>query len=147
MNHLTNTYLPTISLLIIVESTLFLDCSRQDFAVSLYLANMLVVYTFYQSISHIVPKTTYLEFVDYWLIFCLKEPFVVFLKETKWYLKEPRKVTARPEATVTKAWGSKKEQKPAKGGFLTRQLIRILAPIVTVALSCFYMALAAIIYA
>ena len=64
---------------------------------------MLVVYTFYQSISHIVPKTTYLEFVDYWLIFCLLVPFVIFLIETKWYLEESRKVTTRSEAAVIKA--------------------------------------------
>ena len=103
MNHLTNTYLPTMSLLIIVESTLFLDYSRLDVAVSLYLSTMLVVHTFYQSISHTVPKTTYLKFVDNWLIFCLLVPFVIFLTETKRYLEESRKVTTRSEAAVIKA--------------------------------------------
>ncbi len=46
--HLTNTYLPTISLLIICEMTLFFDESKQEIAITLSLTVMLVMYTFYQ---------------------------------------------------------------------------------------------------
>ncbi len=48
MYHLTNTYLPTISLLIISEMTLFFDDSKKEIAITLSLTVMLVMYTFYQ---------------------------------------------------------------------------------------------------
>jgi hypothetical protein len=48
MYHLTNTYLPTISLLIISEMTIFFDDSKKEIAITLSLTVMLVMYTFYQ---------------------------------------------------------------------------------------------------
>jgi hypothetical protein len=51
MYYLANIYLPTISLLVIVEMTLFFDLSRQEVAVTLSLTVLPVMYTFYQSIS------------------------------------------------------------------------------------------------
>ncbi len=46
--HLTNSYLPTISLLILSEMTLFFDKSKKEIAITLSLTVMLVMYTFYQ---------------------------------------------------------------------------------------------------
>jgi hypothetical protein len=91
MYHLTNTYLPTTSLLVIVELTLYLDDSKLDVAVTLSLTVLLVMYTLYQSISMSTPKTAYLKLIDYWLIFCLLVPFLIFLIETAWYLDMTRK--------------------------------------------------------
>jgi hypothetical protein len=91
MYNLANTYLPTISLLIIVEATLFLDDSNLEIAVTLSLTTLLVVYTLYQSIALTVPKTAYLKFVDYWLIFCLLTPFFIFLIQNAWYLDHSQK--------------------------------------------------------
>jgi len=48
MYHLTNSYLPTISLLILSEMTLFFDESKKEIAITLSLTVMLVMYTFYQ---------------------------------------------------------------------------------------------------
>ncbi len=48
MYHLTNTYLPTTSLLVIVELTLYIDDSKLDVAVTLSLTVLLVMYTLYQ---------------------------------------------------------------------------------------------------
>ena len=79
--HLANTYLPTLSLLAIVELTLFYG---QDMGVSLSLTVLLVTYTFYQSISDSIPKTAYLKLMDYWLIFCLLIPFIIFLVQSYW---------------------------------------------------------------
>jgi hypothetical protein len=86
--HLANTYLPTMSLLAIAELTLFFGESKQDIGVSLSLTILLVMYTFYQSISNSIPKTAYLKLMDYWLIFCLLVPFLVFLIQSFWYLNE-----------------------------------------------------------
>jgi hypothetical protein len=94
MYHLANTFLPTISLLVLVEITLFFDRSKLDMAVTLSLTIMLVIYTLYQSISQTIPKTAYLKLIDYWLIFCLLAPFVIFIIESGWYLDQAKKSKA-----------------------------------------------------
>lgn len=81
MYHLANTYMPTISLLVLVITTLYLDESKLDIAVSLSLTVLLVIYTFYQSITTTVPKTSYLKLIDYWLMFVLLMPFTIFVIE------------------------------------------------------------------
>ena len=82
-----NTYTPTITLLAISEITLFFSSSQQDMAVTLSLTVLLVMYTFYQSISQTIPKTAYLKLIDYWLTFCLFVPFAIFVVESFWYLE------------------------------------------------------------
>jgi hypothetical protein len=62
--HLTNTYLPTITLLIITEITLQFDDSKTELAAGLSLTIMLVMYTMYQSISESLVKTAYLKMID-----------------------------------------------------------------------------------
>ncbi len=91
MYHMANTFLPTISLLVIVEFTLFFDHSNEGMAVTLSLTVMLVMYTLYQSISQTIPKTAYMKLVDYWLIFCLLVPFIIFIVESVWYLDQSKK--------------------------------------------------------
>ena len=91
MYHLTNTYLPTISLLVLVELTLFLDESKLDIAVTLSLTVLLVIYTFYQSIAASIPKTAYIKFIDIWLIFVLIMPFTIFVVETIMFLDRTKR--------------------------------------------------------
>ena len=95
--HLTNTYLPTITLLIIAEVTLKFDESKTELSVGLSLTIMLVMYTMYQSINDSVMKTAYLKMIDYWIIYCLLMPFIIFMIEVFWlmtntqYHKKPSK--------------------------------------------------------
>jgi hypothetical protein len=91
--HLANSYLPTMSLLAIAELTLFFGESKQDIGVSLSLTILLVMYTFYQSISNSIPNTAYLKLMDIWLIFCLLVPFLVFLIQSFWYLSVHKTTT------------------------------------------------------
>ena len=49
--HLVNTYFPMLSLLIIVEITLFFDETQLQAAIALTLTVLLVMYTMYQGIS------------------------------------------------------------------------------------------------
>jgi hypothetical protein len=49
--HLTNTYLPTLTLLILVEATLFFDENHLQFSIGLCLTIMLVMYTMFQVTS------------------------------------------------------------------------------------------------
>ena len=91
MYHLANTYLPTISLLVITEITLFFDESKLEMAVTLSVTVMLVMYTLYQSISLTIPMTAYLKLIDNWLIFCLLVPFFIVITESYWYFQQASK--------------------------------------------------------
>jgi len=97
--HLTNTYLPTITLLIIAEVTLQFDESKTELSAGLSLTIMLVMYTMYQSISEALVKTAYLKMIDYWLLFCLLTPFVIFMIEIFWLLERPQNINES-----TKGW-------------------------------------------
>jgi len=85
--HLTNTFMPTFTLLIITEVTLHFDESKTELAIGLSLTIMLVMYTMYQSISESLVKTAYLKMIDYWLLFCLLMPFLIFMIEIHWLLQ------------------------------------------------------------
>jgi hypothetical protein len=98
--HLTNTFLPTITLLIIVEVTLQFDESRTELAAGLSLTIMLVMYTMYQSISDALVKTAYMKMIDYWLLFCLLMPFIIFMIEIYWLLLK----RAKSIKEITKGW-------------------------------------------
>jgi hypothetical protein len=88
--HLTNTYMPTTTLLIIAEITLYFDEAKTEAAIGLSLTIMLVMYTMYQSISDSLIRTAYLKMIDYWLLFCLLMPFVIFMIEIYWFLKKKK---------------------------------------------------------
>jgi len=108
--HLSNTYLPTMSLLAIGELTMFYG---HDMGVSLSLTVLLVMYTFYQSISASIPKTAYLKLLDYWLIFCLLVPFLIFLVQSYWCLCQhmPSRAIWVGSAGKTKSNGNQQSQK------------------------------------
>jgi hypothetical protein len=92
--HLTNTYMPTSTLLIIAEITLYFDEEKTELAIGLSLTIMLVMYTMYQSISDNLLRTAYLKMIDYWLLFCLLMPFVIFMIEIYWLLMDKKKLNS-----------------------------------------------------
>jgi hypothetical protein len=98
--HLTNTYLPTITLLIIAEVTLKFDESKTELSVGLSLTIMLVMYTMYQSINDSVMKTAYLKMIDYWIIYCLLMPFVIFMIEVFWLIGNTQEHKKTPKDCV-----------------------------------------------
>jgi hypothetical protein len=110
--HLTNTFIPTTSLLVLVEITLFFEKSQTELAIGLSLTIMLVMYTMYQSINEPLTKTAYLKMIDYWLLFCLLIPFVIFLIEINWLLNKKNEVQTIPKnrtsTRVTKISSSRK---------------------------------------
>jgi hypothetical protein len=91
--------LPTITLLIIAEVTLQFDDSRTELAAGLSLTILLVMYTMYQSISAALVKTAYMKIIDYWLLFCLLTPFVIFMIEIFWLLERPQNINE-----ISKGW-------------------------------------------
>lgn len=84
--HLSTSYLPTFTLMVIAECTLFFKAEQLETATGFALTIMLVDYTYIQGIYHETPMTSYLKFIDYWLIFCLFMPIGIFLTEVAWLL-------------------------------------------------------------
>nr|XP_040574129.1 gamma-aminobutyric acid receptor subunit rho-2-like [Lepeophtheirus salmonis] len=80
-NIFTTTYIPTLCLQIVALITLFISEDRFDTTVNVTLTATLVMYTLYQSVSSSLPSTAYNKMIDYWLIFSLIMPFVVFVLE------------------------------------------------------------------
>ena len=84
--HITNTFMPTSTLLMIAQATLHFDETKTELAIGLLLTVLLVMYTLYQSITGSLLQTAYLKMIDYWLLFCLFMPFVSFMIEVYWLL-------------------------------------------------------------
>ncbi len=114
--HLTNTYIPTASLLVIAEITLFFEQSQMELASGLSLTILLVMYTMYQSITQSLTRTAYLKMIDYWLLFCLLIPFGIFMIEISWIFKR-RKV----EEKLKECWTTNEEKNISRKGKIKYQ--------------------------
>jgi hypothetical protein len=132
--HLTNTYLPTITLLIITEITLQFYDSKTELAAGLSLTIMLVMYTMYQSISESLVKTAYLKMIDYWLLFCLLTPFVIFMIEIFWLLERPQNINES-----TKGWMDNKN-------VLKKKVIRYSTYVTSALFVCIYALIALLMH-
>ena len=84
--HISTTYAPIVCLFIMVLGTLFIDKSHFEATIMVALTGMLVMQTLFQSISSSMPTTAYLKLLDYWLIFGLIMPFLVFVVLVIWEL-------------------------------------------------------------
>ena len=84
--HLATTFLPTLCIAIMSLVTLFIDESHFEATIMVALTDMLVMYTLYQSINTELPNTAYLKLIDFWLLFCLLLPFIIFVVEVSWEL-------------------------------------------------------------
>jgi len=134
--HLTNTYLPTITLLIIAEVTLQFDESKTELAAGLSLTIMLVMYTMYQSISESLVKTAYLKMIDYWLLFCLLTPFIIFMIEIFWLLKSLQNIKE-----INEGWITKKNKNSLK-----KKVVRYLTYISSALFVCIYALIALLMH-
>jgi hypothetical protein len=134
--HLTNTFIPTTSLLVIVEVTLFFKEPQTKLAIGLSLTIMLVMYTMYQSINESLSKTAYLKMIDYWLLFCLLVPFIIFLIEIYWLLNPNME-----KKESNKSWFPFKTGKSK-----SRAKIQLLVPALTALFIVFYIIIAVYIY-
>ena len=132
--HLTNTFIPTTSLLLLVEVTLFFEETK--LGIEFTLTVMLVMYTMYQSINEPLTKTAYLKMIDYWLLFCLLAPFVIFMIEIYWLLNKDIEADSSK-----KSWLSFKQDKS-----LGRKIIQLLVPAITGLFIVVYAIVAVCIY-
>jgi hypothetical protein len=99
------------------------------------LTGMLVMYTLYQSISLTLPPTAYFKLLDYWLIFSLLMPFVIFMIEVFWELELNNKVKSRHPKNGWMTVNNKntKDKKP-----LNRKIPQVMVLVVTVLFILFY---------
>ena len=84
--HVYMTYIPTLFILIMALTSLFVDERHFGSIIMVSMTCMLVLYTLYQSIMANMPITTYMKLLDYWLVFNLGMPFVVFMSLVTWEL-------------------------------------------------------------
>ena len=89
--HITNTFMPTCTLLVIAQTTLHFNDSKIELGIGLLLTVLLVMYTLYQSITGSLLQTAYLKMIDYWLLFCLFIPFLSFMIEIHWLLQKAKR--------------------------------------------------------
>ena len=134
MYHVANTYLPTLCLLVIVELTLWFEDENLEFAVSLSLTTMLVIYTMFQSILQAIPMTAYLKLIDYWLIFFLLVPFAIFIIESFWYLEHIRE----SKKGTQKIFNSENENVSKKKPEPNKKFVKILVPFLTILFAICY---------
>jgi len=118
--------------------TLFFEESQTELAIGFALTIMLVMYTMYQSINETLPKTAYLKYIDYWLLFCLLIPIAIFLIEIIWLLDKKKVVD---DDDPSKSWTSKVCQKIRK-----RKTFQILIPSISGIVMIVFAVIALIIY-
>ena len=117
--HITNTYLPTSTLLMLAQATLHFHESQLELAIGLLLTVLLVIYTFYQSICASLTPTAYLKMIDFWLLFCLLMPFFSFMIEMYWLLqKKLRELDETPNGWVKALKRTKRDIRKQKRLFL-----------------------------
>jgi len=99
------------------------------------------MYTMYQSITTALATTAYLKMIDYWLIFCLIIPLVIFFLEIYWFIQKKKEVEP-VEVVETKGWVTSE-----KFTWLTKRKAQQLAiPALTVLFMFFYF-LTALVFA
>ncbi|XP_068215524.1 uncharacterized protein [Palaemon carinicauda] len=69
--YITSTYLPTIMLMLISYTSLFLKRDNMDLRVMMTLTTLLVLYALYQQIAEGLPKTSYTKAIDVWCFFAI----------------------------------------------------------------------------
>ena len=123
--YITTTFMPTICIMFMALSTLFIDKSHFKAIIMVALTTMLVMYTLFQSISISLPATAYLKLLDYWLIFGLIMPFFVF---TSIIINELK--VEHNSNVVTVSSGGRKMYVESDSKFII--WARIILPIITV---------------
>ena len=77
------TYLPTILMNIINQATNYLDGTQfSGDIIKVNMTCMMVLSALYVSVSNSLPTTSYIKYVEIWLIFSLIYPFLIVLIQT-----------------------------------------------------------------
>ena len=90
--HIATTYMPTLCILFMTLITLFIDKSHFEATIMVALTNMLVMFFLYNNVSISMPSTAYLKLLDFWLIFGLIIPFLVFTVIIAWEIMDQKSI-------------------------------------------------------
>ena len=121
--------------MIVSEVTLLFNEEHLMASAGLTLTVMLVMYTMYQSISAAMTKTAYLKMLDYWLLFCLLTPFIIFMIEVFWIMK----TSAKEELRKRRFW-------KAAESILSQRSVKIIVPAITCLFMMIYILVAILIF-
>ncbi|CAL4096601.1 unnamed protein product, partial [Meganyctiphanes norvegica] len=77
--YITNTYLPTFSLVIIAALTFFFPLDDFTDRIMVSVTALLVEAAFFTQVSSSIPKTAYLKLIDIWCLFCIIIIFFMIL--------------------------------------------------------------------
>jgi len=83
------------------------------------------MYTLFQSISNTLPQTAYLKLIDYWLIFSLILPLVIFTVHMAWEMQRANR-DRKPNVVVGPTAWSKKSRASGVQSKLAIQALLIL---------------------
>ncbi|XP_066941974.1 glycine receptor subunit alpha-2-like [Macrobrachium rosenbergii] len=72
-------YLPSLMLLAIGYSTLYVQVSLLEVRLVVALTTLLVLYTFFNQTSSSLPQTAYVKLIDIWFFFCTIFLFVIII--------------------------------------------------------------------
>ena len=108
-HHIYMTYIPTLFILIMTLTSLFIDEEHFGATTAVSMTCMLVLYMLYQSIVASMPITVYMKLLDYWLIFNLVMPFLVFMTLVSWELMKDRPNNQVMDLHENGAWQGKKK--------------------------------------
>ena len=79
-------FVPSLCITIMSILALYDNDNNKNAAITLVLTSLLCLYTLFQNVLADVTKTAYLNYMDYWYIFCLGILFVIFLILVSWEL-------------------------------------------------------------
>ena len=136
--HISTTYAPIVCLFIMVLATLFIDTSHFEATIMIALTGMLVMQTLFTSISSSMPETAYLKLLDYWLIFGLIMPFLVFVVLVIWELMATKLPDVHANAGM---YGPQKEK-----FIVPMKCCKYFLPILTIVFVIIYMLFVLVIY-
>jgi Ca2+/Na+ antiporter len=94
------------------------------------LTTLLVMYTLFQSISNTLPKTAYLKLIDYWLLFSLILPFVIFMFHM---VREVNKAKRNKNLEIRPTWIGSRTQAMVRKSDLqkSKAYVQFFIPLVT----------------
>ena len=79
LSQMLTIYLPSILIIVVVYSTNFLKEFFFEATISANLTAMLVLTTIFLGVSSDLPTTSYIKYVEIWLLICLFVPFIYVL--------------------------------------------------------------------
>ena len=105
------TYLPTILMNIINQSTNYLDNSQfLEAIITVNITCMMVLAALYISVSTSLPSTANIKYIDIWLLFSLIFPFIIILINILLYFAKKGNISTVKVKPMVKARGSKEQE-------------------------------------